>query len=82
MPDIRAYTAELHRRKNLLIDSIALPLYIAHIALRCCVPSCANGFVTLLVLRLACLSNVKVMFWLVLERHNLHVSLSEYTLVT
>ena len=45
------------------------------------VPSCTNGFVTLLVLRLACLSNVKVVCWDVLERHNLQVSVSEYKLV-
>ena len=45
-------------------------------------PSCASGFVTLLVLRVACLSDVKVVFWHVLERHNLQVSVSWYKLVT
>ncbi len=43
-------------------------------------PSCAKKFVTLLVLRLACLSlslsNVKVVFWHVLEYHNLQVFIS------
>ena len=33
-------------------------------------------------LRRACLSNVKVVFWDVLERHNLPVSVSGYKLVT
>ena len=45
-------------------------------------PSCANRFVTLLVLRLACLSDVKVVFWHVSERHNLQVSVSGCKLVT
>ena len=44
--------------------------------------SCANGFVTLLVLRLACLSDVKVVFWHVSEHVNLQVSVSWYKLVT
>ena len=33
-------------------------------------------------LRVACLSNVKVVFWHVLERHNLQVSVSGYKVVT
>ena len=46
------------------------------------VPSCANRFVTDLVLGRACLSNVKVVFWHVSERVNLRVSVLEYKLVT
>ena len=34
------------------------------------------------MLRLACLSYAKVVFWHVLERHNLHISVSGYKLVT
>ena len=47
-------------------------------------PSCANSLshVTLLVLRLACLSDVKVVFWHVSEHVNLQVSVSWYKLVT
>ena len=41
----------------------------------------AFGF-GLLVLRLACLSNVKIVFWHVLEHHNLQVSVPGYKLVT
>ena len=46
------------------------------------VPSCANRFVTDLVLGRACLSNVKVVFWHVSERFNLHASVLGYKLVT
>ena len=50
-------------------------------------PSCTNKFTsykfaTLLVLRLECLSNVKVVFWHVWEYHNLQVFVSGYKLVT
>ena len=47
-----------------------------------CVPSCANRFVTDLVLGRACLSNVKVVFWHVSERADLHTSVLGYKLVT
>ena len=45
-------------------------------------PSCADRFVTDLVLGRACLSNVKVVFWHVSERVNLQVPVSGCKLVT
>ena len=48
------------------------------------VPSCANGFVTRHTFgaQVACLSNVKAVFWHVSGHINLHVSVLGYNLVT
>ena len=77
----------------LLLASTFCNYYSLPVVLLSCAPCAApcavpathavpNGFVTLLVLRLACLSDIKVVFWHVLERHNLQVSVSWYKLVT